>query len=146
MFHDRLISADDKLLVTDRLSQLVEQKFPTMSQHVLQSPILFGDFRWVSRRRRGQEEAAAGSISSSSFLLMAAAVMPHSLHLMHTVTCLYLTATQAGNIDQHVLRSIKLVAIRSHLRCCSSTAPAQAAQPCNPMIASPQYVLHVMAC
>lgn len=38
---------DDKQLVVNRLSELVEQKFPIYAPHTLASPILFGDFKWV---------------------------------------------------------------------------------------------------
>lgn len=47
VFHDRLINSDDKLMVCNRLAELVEQKFPTCAQHTLVDPILFGDFRCV---------------------------------------------------------------------------------------------------
>ncbi len=48
VFHDRLINQEDKQLVLNRMSELVEQKFPTCSSHTLKNPILFGDFRCVA--------------------------------------------------------------------------------------------------
>lgn len=45
VLHDRLISVEDKLLLTERLAMLVEGKFPSFAASVLASPILYGDFR-----------------------------------------------------------------------------------------------------
>ncbi|GFH05930.1 uncharacterized protein HaLaN_00475, partial [Haematococcus lacustris] len=44
VFHDRLINQDDKQLVINRLSELVEQRFPSCAAHALRMPILFGDY------------------------------------------------------------------------------------------------------
>ena len=44
VFHDRLICPEDKQLVNERVTMLVEQKFNTCSQHTLKNPIMFGDF------------------------------------------------------------------------------------------------------
>jgi hypothetical protein len=45
VFHDRLICAEDKALALTKLTELVENKFPSCAQHTLADPILFGDFR-----------------------------------------------------------------------------------------------------
>ncbi|GFH31854.1 uncharacterized protein HaLaN_30974, partial [Haematococcus lacustris] len=45
VFHDRLINQDDKQLVINRLSELVEQRFPSCAAHALKMPILFGDYK-----------------------------------------------------------------------------------------------------
>ncbi|MEW5308429.1 MAG: hypothetical protein WDW38_000392 [Sanguina aurantia] len=45
VLHDRLISPDDKLLLTGRMAVLVEGRFPALAASVLASPILYGDFR-----------------------------------------------------------------------------------------------------
>ena len=45
IFHDRLISAEDKTLVQGHLNDLVNEKFPDHSETVLRNPILFGDYR-----------------------------------------------------------------------------------------------------
>ena len=36
VFHDRLICQEDKQLVVNRLTELVELRFPTCAQHTLQ--------------------------------------------------------------------------------------------------------------
>jgi hypothetical protein len=45
VFHDRLICAADKQLVTGRLAELLQQRYGQHAEPVLQDPLLFGDYR-----------------------------------------------------------------------------------------------------
>lgn len=45
IFHDRLICAEDKALVCERAETLVQQKFPNLAQHAMQTPLLYGDYK-----------------------------------------------------------------------------------------------------
>lgn len=57
VFHDRLICSEDKQLVCNRMTELVEQRFPTCAQHALVDPILFGDFRAAATSLLGEGES-----------------------------------------------------------------------------------------
>nr|Q9SMH3.1 RecName: Full=Dynein-1-alpha heavy chain, flagellar inner arm I1 complex; AltName: Full=1-alpha DHC; AltName: Full=Dynein-1, subspecies f [Chlamydomonas reinhardtii]CAB56598.1 1-alpha dynein heavy chain [Chlamydomonas reinhardtii] len=58
VLHDRLISTDDKRVMTERLEALVQQKFPNLAAHTLASPVLFGDFKNVINELQGEGEVA----------------------------------------------------------------------------------------
>lgn len=45
IFHDRLISTEDKELMIARLGELVNERFASVGEAVLADPILFGDYR-----------------------------------------------------------------------------------------------------
>jgi len=47
VFHDRLISPEDKHMVCSQISEIVEQYFEPCATHTLADPILFGDYRCV---------------------------------------------------------------------------------------------------
>jgi dynein heavy chain len=49
IFHDRLISADDKAVFVKKLDSLVQEKFGAFAEHANANPILFGDFRNVMK-------------------------------------------------------------------------------------------------
>jgi hypothetical protein len=49
VFHDRLISPEDKQLLNNRLAELVGQRLPAYQSHVLADPCLFGDYLWVGQ-------------------------------------------------------------------------------------------------
>eukprot|EP00958_Prasinococcus_capsulatus_P027403 scaffold5502_cov390-Prasinococcus_capsulatus_cf.AAC.6 len=50
IFHDRLISDEDKLMVSNTIESLIHDGFPQASDSVLRDPILFGDYRSVLLR------------------------------------------------------------------------------------------------
>uniref|UniRef100_UPI00398F6830 dynein axonemal heavy chain 10 isoform X2 n=1 Tax=Pristiophorus japonicus TaxID=55135 RepID=UPI00398F6830 len=45
VFHDRLINEEDKKLVQDQITKLIEQHFPSVLAQAIRDPILFGDYR-----------------------------------------------------------------------------------------------------
>eukprot|EP00818_Percolomonas_sp_WS_P004801 CAMPEP_0117449454 /NCGR_PEP_ID=MMETSP0759-20121206/7954_1 /TAXON_ID=63605 /ORGANISM="Percolomonas cosmopolitus, Strain WS" /LENGTH=4456 /DNA_ID=CAMNT_0005241931 /DNA_START=311 /DNA_END=13681 /DNA_ORIENTATION=- len=50
VFHDRLISPDDKKLVTDYIAGLIEKNCPEQKDAALANPMLFGDFLDVNEK------------------------------------------------------------------------------------------------
>jgi dynein heavy chain len=49
IFHDRLISVEDKAVFVKKLDSLVTEKFGAFAEHANTNPILFGDFRNAMR-------------------------------------------------------------------------------------------------
>eukprot|EP00898_Chlorokybus_atmophyticus_P006649 jgi/Chlat1/6986/Chrsp56S00523 len=47
IFHDRLICEEDKVLVQKKIGELVTENYYSVSETVLQDPILFGDYRYA---------------------------------------------------------------------------------------------------
>jgi len=58
VFHDRLICAEDKKLLCERLEVLVQQKFANLAVYTLANPILFGDFRGTAMAELAKEGEA----------------------------------------------------------------------------------------
>jgi dynein heavy chain len=59
VFHDRMISPQDKAVVSDAVSAIISQRWGTLAPRALASPLLFGDFRGLARELLAQEAAAA---------------------------------------------------------------------------------------
>uniref|UniRef100_A0A383W4S5 Dynein-1, subspecies f n=1 Tax=Tetradesmus obliquus TaxID=3088 RepID=A0A383W4S5_TETOB len=47
VFHDRLISPEDKTVLQDKVAELVQRRYAVTSDKVMADPILFGDYRNV---------------------------------------------------------------------------------------------------
>lgn len=50
VFHDRLISEEDKSLVNDHIGELISKKFPDSKDVALAEPLLFGDFLDINEK------------------------------------------------------------------------------------------------
>ena len=56
IFHDRLISDEDKAIVVTKMHELVETEFEKHQERILQDPILFGDYQSAHKELTPEEE------------------------------------------------------------------------------------------
>ena len=63
IFHDRLISEEDKAVVLDKMTELLEEHYQSDANDVLKDPILFGDYKEAPKEvaeTGGEGDATAG--------------------------------------------------------------------------------------
>uniref|UniRef100_A0A7S0KGL4 Dynein-1, subspecies f n=1 Tax=Micromonas pusilla TaxID=38833 RepID=A0A7S0KGL4_MICPS len=56
IFHDRLISDEDKAIVVAKMHELVETEFEKHQERILQDPILFGDYQSAHKELTPEDE------------------------------------------------------------------------------------------
>eukprot|EP00960_Hanusia_phi_P071614 767594-Hanusia_phi.AAC.3 len=57
VFHDRLISQEDKDWFIEQLKQIMKQQFPNYADSAMQREVVFGDFKNALRVIEGEAEA-----------------------------------------------------------------------------------------
>lgn len=66
VFHDRMISPEDKAVVRDMLAKLVQQRWGGASEVVLSDPLLFGDYKGLAAQlSTGEAEGEDGGSSGT---------------------------------------------------------------------------------